>query len=452
MSKIRLKTLPISLVALVGLMAWGSAASSSDSSSSASPSESPSAEVELICHTNNPADCYPKVFQPTDEFQVVHPDQDLPPGLHVRLNINTGLKEAKINVPDEHRPDLEGLPVDSSVVVVEPDPPSADDDQPKIPPNAPAYDPAGKIKEPKSASSGEAGAFYKSLTILKKGLDVDGALEMLEEISHDIYYGLKIAEDYDTVHELFCLATAPSPAAATNDDGATLRRARVAALTLASTVQNHPKALREIERHWARLSSSLCPASTRSPRTTTLGTAIFSLLPPADAADQTPPDASLTKIRVSLLTGLLKSPVLRAKFLAASPAGGSAHILRILTSPPPAGLSEDDATAWAATQRRSAQLLNDVFLDADMGAALGEWPSSGKAPLSAKECAALHEAGGTAHGREECLDWHVERLQKEFKKDGDHWSHELGKKLAEARKNTKPRKNKKNKDQDKEEL
>src|SRR5690606_37699417 len=98
----------------IGLMACGS------STSSPEPSSSPSAEVELICHTDNPADCYPKVFQATDEFQVVRPDQEIPPGLHVRLDINTGLREAKLNVPGEDRPDLEGLPVDSSVVVVEP--------------------------------------------------------------------------------------------------------------------------------------------------------------------------------------------------------------------------------------------------------------------------------------------------------------------------------------------
>jgi hypothetical protein len=28
-------------------------------------------------------------------------------------------------------------------------------------------------------------------------------------------------------------------------------------------------------------------------------------------------------------------------------------------------------------------------------------------------------------------------LRKQFKRDGDHWSHDLGKKLAEARKNKK---------------
>ncbi|KAK3901587.1 hypothetical protein C8A05DRAFT_34712, partial [Staphylotrichum tortipilum] len=248
MARFRLAMLPLNLLALISLMALGTSASSPDessSSSSLSPSPSPPADVELICHTDNPAECYPKIFQPTDEFQVVHPDQDLPLGLHVRLNVNTGTREAKINVPDEAvDASLAGLPVDSSVVIVEPD--AADQQQqqqpPPLPPNAPAYDAAGKIKTPKPGAAGgnpgEAGAFYESLTILKKGLDVDAALEMLEDIAHDIYYGLKIVEDRATVHELLCLSTSPSTPPP---------RARLAALALSSALQNNPKALAELE-------------------------------------------------------------------------------------------------------------------------------------------------------------------------------------------------------------
>ncbi|KAJ4295665.1 hypothetical protein N0V88_004367 [Collariella sp. IMI 366227] len=253
MAKFRLNMLPLNLLALVSLMAWGATASSSISNDT--PSPSPSADVELICHTDNPAECYPKVFQATDEFQKVHHDQDLPIGLHVRLNVQTGEREAKINVPDEIDPALEGLPVDSSVVIVDRD--LFEPEQPLIPRDAPAYDPAGKIKVPKTESSEEGSAFYKTLTILKKGLDVDAALEMLEDISHDIYYGLKIAEDYDTVHELFCLSSANDPATTT--------RARLAALTLASTIQNNPKALAELEAHWPKLSPSTCGPSSTTP-------------------------------------------------------------------------------------------------------------------------------------------------------------------------------------------
>jgi nucleotide exchange factor SIL1 len=408
--------LPLNLLALIGLMAWGASAGESASS----PSPSPSADVELICHTDNPAECYPKLFQATDEFQIVHPDQDLPLGLHVRLDVTTGLKEAKINVPDEHDPALEGLPVDSSMVVVEQE---EAEEQIKLPPNAPAYEAAGKIKEPKIANPDESSAFYKSLTILKKGLDVDNALEMLEDISHDIYYGLKIAEDYDTVHELFCLATAPP------SSPQSLTRARLAALTLSSTLQNNPKALAEIETHWPKLGPSVCPSSTTT-TTTPLSTSVFTLLPTQEGQDA---DPSLTKARISLLTTLLKSPHLRTHFLTTSPSsgGGPSEILRILTSP------ATSSPAWSGTQRRAAQLLTDTFLDADMGAALGEWPAPNQAQLTDAECAALaaaEEAAETQGREEECLDWHVGRLRAQFRGDADHWSHELGRGIGEARK------------------
>ncbi|KAK4153945.1 hypothetical protein C8A00DRAFT_14888 [Chaetomidium leptoderma] len=433
MTKFRLKMLPINLVALIGLMAWGASASAGEPDT---PSPSPSAEVELICHTDNPAECYPKLFQATDEFQVVHPDQDLPIGLHVRLDVTTGRKEAKINVPDEIDPALAGLPVDSSVVVVERDQEAEpDQDQIKLPPNAPAYDSAGQIK-PKPANSGEASAFYKSLTILKKGLDVDGALEMLEDISHDIYYGLKIAEDYETVHELFCISTAAA------DEATTLTRARLAALTLASTVQNNPKALAEIEQHWPKLSPSLCESASSGRATVPLQTAIFTLLPTTKSTTISKleqADPVLTKARISLLTGLLKSPLFRTHFLT-STSGGPSDILHILTTK-----TEEDSEAWTPTQRRAALLLLDNFLDADMGATLGQWPSptttaAAAAQRSHKECASLESSGkGQGQGQEEgCLDYHVAQLRERFARDKEHWSHELGRKIGEARKRAAP--------------
>lgn len=429
MARFRLKMLPINLVALIGLMAWGTSASSA----SAESAPSPSADVELICHTDNPAECYPKVFQATDEFQIVRPDQDLPIGLHVRLNVYTGLKEAKINVPDEHDPSLEGLPVDSSVVIVERD---EAEEKLKPAPNAPAYEPVGAVKKPKSADAGEGSAFYKSLTILKKGLDIDGALEMLEDISHDIYYGLKIAEDYETVHELFCLSTAPLSSPSTDDDdnkvATTLRRARLAALTLSSTLQNNPTALASIETHWPKLAPSLCGSgSSNSGRTTPLSTNIFTLLPtPSSSSSSSSP---LTKARISLLKGLLKSPLFRAAFLSNTNTNnnGASYILRILTTTTNPATQPEDEEEWAQTQRRAALLLLDTFLDSDMGAAVGEWPPAGRAQLKDGECAALFgvdggDGGEKGEGREEeCVDWLVKGLSEKYRKDKGHWSHEL---------------------------
>lgn len=37
-----------------------------------------------------------KVFQPTAEWQTIQPGQGIPPGLHVRMNLQTGQKEAKL--------------------------------------------------------------------------------------------------------------------------------------------------------------------------------------------------------------------------------------------------------------------------------------------------------------------------------------------------------------------
>ncbi|KAK3311233.1 uncharacterized protein B0T15DRAFT_67223 [Chaetomium strumarium] len=434
MTRSQLKMLPLNLVALISLMAWSAAASTpshSSSSETSTPSASPSADVELICHTDNPAECYPKIFQATDEFQVVHDDQDLPLGLHVRLNVYTGKKEAKINVPDENDVALEGLPVDSSVVIVERDQSGQGgeaSDQVRLSPNAPPYDPAGKIKTPESAKSDEGSAFYKSLAILKKGLDVDGALEMLEDISHDIYYGLKIAEDYETVRELFCLAASESSSAA-GDAHTSLTRARLAALTLSSAVQNNPKALAEIERHWTtKLSSSLC----RSDSTEPLGTTTFVLLAPSlsspssssssSASATADTDPALTKARISLLSGLLRSPILRRDFLAS---GGPSHLLRIL-------IARNRQPEWLLAQRSAAFLLLDNFLDPDMGATMGEWPT--QAQLPKEECAAREDKQQGKDGEEgECLDWHVEQLRSRHAAI-DHWSHELWSKLAKYRK------------------
>ncbi|KAK4189708.1 hypothetical protein QBC35DRAFT_492122 [Podospora australis] len=425
----RLKMLPLSLLALTaGITAV--AASSPDTPPAQPPAPSPSADVELICHTNNPAECYPKIFQPTDQFQIVHPDQDLPLGLHVRLNIATGQKEAKINVPDEINPELAGLPVDSSIVVVEPnqDDSSSPPPPPKPPANAPAYDPAGKIKEPPSSSKEESTAFYKSLTILKKGLDVDSALESLEDISHDIYFGLKIAEDYDTIRQLFCLANTAdlfsSSSSSSPSSEKTNSRARLAALTLAGTVQNNPKALAEVEKHWQRgLSQPKVSGCIDIPRQ--LFTFTFTDDNSASSATTT---AAVAKARLSALSGLLKSPIIRVEFLAA---GGPEEILSFLnrirsssSSSSPAGSSD----GWEGAYRTAAFLMLDNFLDGEMGAALGEWPRGNQAHDS--ECLKKDPWQVTA----ECWDWTAHQFSKHNAKDRDHWSHDLAKKLVQQRK------------------
>ncbi|KAK3330429.1 hypothetical protein B0H66DRAFT_61915 [Apodospora peruviana] len=413
MATLNLRRLPLSLVALIGLLLV-SATATEDSA----PSPSPSAEVELICHTDNPTECYPKIFQATNEFQIVRPDQDLPKGLHVRLNVQTGQKEAKINVPDELNTALEGLPVDSSVVVVEPEDQEA---QIKIPPNAPAYDPAGKIKEPRAETQDEGNAFYKSLSILKKGLNVDEALEMLEDISHDIYYGLKIAEDYDTTKQLFCLANTGEIFTSTDDPSSSkvLHRAKLAALTISSAVQNNPKALSEIEKHWPALQKVRCPGTGSSSSNEPLGTATFRLV---SGQRQQTNDPSLAKARVSAISGLLKNKAIRTHFLAN---GGMERLLDVLVMDD----GDEEESSWEPAQRKAGLLVLDNFLDEDMGAVLGEWPTTPQA--EDEVCAARTTITTELTG--ECWDWHAKKLADRH--DKGHWSVELWNKLREQRKN-----------------
>ncbi|KAM7222622.1 hypothetical protein V8F06_002116 [Rhypophila decipiens] len=420
-----MRSLPPSLFAVLGLMLVGATASSAQP-----PAPSPAAddEVELICHTDNPAECYPKIFQATDEFQIVRPDQDLPKGLHVRLNVQTGQKEAKINVPDEEIAAVAGLPVDSSIVIVDQD---TEDAPVKPPKNAPAYDPIGKIKKPLASNPEQAKAetadFHKSLAILKKGLDIDAALEMLEDISHDIYYGLKITEDYDTVKNLFCLANtgsifAPAPHSASSmfdTHRATLSRAKLAALTISSAVQNNPAALSEIEKHWQTLQTIKCPGSSEP-----LSTAAFRLISPLGLnQEESTNDPNVAKARISAISGLLKNKSLRRHFLSA---GGMDLLLDILTLNP----TTQDDDEWEPAQRKAGLLILDNFLDADMGAAVGEWPSA-KSPKQAtdKDCASRQKVSG------DCWDWHAKQLADRHRKsDRNHWSVELWDKLKEQRK------------------
>ncbi|KAK0730717.1 hypothetical protein B0H67DRAFT_48084 [Lasiosphaeris hirsuta] len=411
MAKLRLRSLPLNLLALVGIILVGVTASSSPSpkESASSPSSLPSGDVELICHTDNPAECYPKLFQATEDFQVVRDDQDLPIGLHVRLDVTTGRKEAKINVPDEVNPALEGLPVDTSMVIIEQE--ETGNTPLKVPRNAPVYEPAGKIKMPRNPDApGEGGAFSQSLAVLKKGLNVDEALEMLEDISHDIYYGLKITEDYDTVRQLFCLANTGAIFAA-SPSATVLGRARLAALTLGSAVQNNPKALAEIERHWPSLQKERCPDSTED-----LATAAFRLVAPTSRPAETrESDPALAKVRISAISGLIKNDGLRKQFLAN---GGMNLLLEVLVG--------SDEAEWEPAQKKTAFLILDNFLDKNMGAALGEWPTETQA--KDKECAQRPDLRG------DCWDWNAKKLADRFKSDKSHWSVELYSKLKEQRK------------------
>ncbi|KAK6948643.1 hypothetical protein Daesc_010413 [Daldinia eschscholtzii] len=432
----------VALATLVASSALSFTYASSTSPSSSPPAESPSAETELICHTDNPAECYPKVFSATEEFQTVHDDQDLPPGLHVQLDIQTGKKQAKLYNPAEENPALEGLPVDRSVVVVDPERPEDegdDDDKPRIPSGAPAYEPVGVVKAPKEKNEG----FISALETLKRSSgsgsgsgsgssavrpeELDKALEDLEDLSHGIYYGLQIAEDPDALHALFCLLTARD--AAQSARPLSQRTDFLASSILASSIRNNQPALRAVEKSWDALLDKACkatssPSPSSSSSTTSSSYDLKSELfakttrKSADKGGQgreegkgeeeaeAEAEAYAARLNLAVLDGLLKSPTITQQFLAHD---GMRHLLQILLQTDP---------VWDPRKAKVARIVSDIFLDEDLGAVLGVWPTTARVAE-----AAVCEAGGEDSLDEGCWEYHLESMARD--PDAPEWCRPL---------------------------
>ncbi|KAI3322234.1 hypothetical protein HD806DRAFT_143323 [Xylariaceae sp. AK1471] len=370
-------------------------------SASSPPVVSPAAKSELICHTDNPAECYPKVFSATEEFQIVHDDQDLPPGLHVQLDVQTGQKQAKLYNPDEENPALAGLPVHHDVLVVDPELPP---DAPKIPDGAPAYDPVGVVKAPEQKNE----EFSKALQTIKKSSErqqsveadaLDAALQLLEDLSHDMYYGLQIAEDSEAVQSLFCLLSRGDEAEG-QIRPITERVGFLASSILSSAVRNNPPALAAIEKSWDAITEKLCQSDSRS-----IKHDIFHQLAPLSVPDtkQESEEADSTRLYLPVIGGLLKAPKIRTEFLEND---GMQSFLQILLR---------EGGVWEPRRAKVAQIISDTFLDEDLGATLGLWPTKRQA-VDISKCA----EGALG---DECWWYHLEKIGQDA--EGPEWSQPL---------------------------
>ncbi|ROV89965.1 hypothetical protein VMCG_10088 [Cytospora schulzeri] len=386
---------------IFALLTFGASAATkaADSSTGASANT----DQDLICHSDDPTECYPRLFQATNDFQEVHIDQDLPPGLHVRLDVNTGRREAKLNDPNEQNPALEGLPVDSAMVIVEQEEGSDDawaSSEPQIPKGAPQYEPVGKVKTPQQESQ----VFHDSLTVLKtlalNDRPIDAALEILGDISHDIYYGLKVAEDANAIRELLCMMSSQDIFSKDGEEDVVSQAGKAAAI-VGAALQNNQKALEEVEKYWDDISQTTCAGSDRK-----LGNAVFNMLVPDVSSSEHASGSeanrlSLTKAKAGALRGLIKSPKIRDDFLAN---GGMAQVLQVLVLERP---------EMVPAQQKLANLVLDSFLDESMGATPGVWP----------------RAGDVDHD----WDYQLKTLAKLHKAEKEHWSAELWKRLQEQR-------------------
>lgn len=354
---------------------------------------------EMICSKENAIDCYPRIFEPTENFAQIREGQDLPPGLHVRMDIYSGTKEARLNIPmkGEESPSIE-VPIERAMVVV--DQPEAEEIEPnkpamrdQVPIKAPVFETAGKIVPP-PPSGDDFSNFQKAMNNLNnEGEGYDAALDDLKDLSHDIYYGLEIVKDEHVLEELVCLilgsASAKHPA---RENG----RDHKAASILASALQNNPTALKKVGDFKQLVLYPKCGPDSKTAQGDFVSVLQRSL------GEET--DAQALKSKVAAISGLLKEEHIRDEFL-------QQGVLELLLA-----IFLKEGSGFDVVRKRVVQLVTDTFLDEEMGAELGIWPKSAAFPITLCRREEVKLDGG-------CWEYHVEAFGK--KDTAQTWSEEF---------------------------
>ncbi|KAH8820335.1 putative nucleotide exchange factor SIL1 [Xylogone sp. PMI_703] len=272
----------------------------------------------------------------------------------------------------------------------------------------PEYNPAGKIQPPRPEDS-EFETFRNAMLFPKmEGSEFDAALDDLSELSHDIYYGVEIVKDGPVLERLVCLlARQPFGHEVENRKG----RDHKAASILGNAVQNNPTALKELSKMQDSILYPTC--ETNAHGDTKSGDSIVKLLHSQLSMEHNP---AALRAKVSALSGFLRDPSIRNKFIAD---GGMELLLTIF-------LKEGDGK-WSTVKEKVANLVMDNFLDEEMGAVLGIWP---KLPVSANEVCQNSDKE-TSDG---CWEYHLEKFLASSNSDADKdWGAELLRTLEKQR-------------------
>ncbi|RKF77051.1 Nucleotide exchange factor SIL1 [Golovinomyces cichoracearum] len=369
--------------------------------------ESPSSDTELICSPTSSTDCYPKIFQPTINFQNIREGQDIPHGLHVRMNIYTGEKEARLNIPmaDEASTanEIQALPIEISMTDFNGLTDQKNPDLPKISIEQESHRPdtdeksnsEGKIQIP--ASTDELHTFQQSLTILKsRESSFVQALDDLSELSHDIYYGRELAEDGVIVEMLVCLTLGLE---LDNVPIAQINVERLAASILNSALQNNPAALKGAAKNIRKIIYPSC----NSNKTNEVGEENNFITTLQRNTEQIN-DPLILRTKVTTLSRLLKIESFRDFFLE----NKGIELLFILFSKN----SED----FRMLKRRIGELLMENFLDDSLGAHLNSWPK-----FQQKSVAFCEK--NQIDFEECCWEYHIEQFSAQY--PTEDWPNEL---------------------------
>jgi nucleotide exchange factor SIL1 len=330
------------------------------------------------------------------------------------MNIYSGEREARLNIPMEGEEgySAEAVPEEQAIVIVEqPEDAELVEEQTamrdQVPEQPPAYDPAGKVVPPPLNDGGEMGTFQQAMIFVGvEGRAFDSALDDLNELSHDIYYGVEIAKNGPVLEKLVCLTLGQGSERFPADKQ---KRDHKAASILASSIQNNPKALDEVAKFWKLVMYPTCGTEHMEAKARGKGNFV-SVLKGRLGREK---DPQTLKAKITAISGLLKEPAIRNDFLGT---GGMELLLAIWLK---------KGEQWDGVRRKVAQLVMDNFLDESMGATLGVWP---KQPVAD---ATLCETKGKML-QDGCWEHHVGGFLE--REPDTEWASDFVKELTEQRK------------------
>ncbi|GME88547.1 unnamed protein product [[Candida] boidinii] len=163
------------------------------------------ADNDMICPDDNPDNCYPKVFVPTNEWQEIKPEQHIPAGLHVRMNIDNMGREAKLpekSTNSQINKEIQAIAVDGDVnnaVVAVGEVHDTEENT-----NGANVNDQNKKRSNGSRGKPAPGELLNALKGVEEFSnndrtdnieDIMAHLEILDDLSHDIDYGVDISKN-----------------------------------------------------------------------------------------------------------------------------------------------------------------------------------------------------------------------------------------------------------------
>ncbi|KAJ1888568.1 nucleotide exchange factor sil1 [Kickxella alabastrina] len=186
-----------------------------------------SIDNETICSMNTSGDqtCYPRIFVATKEFQIIQLGQDIPPGLHVQIDMTTGEQRARL---------MDEADADAKALAIVPDKEDEDKSQLPPPPSHPGMSLAYNTKMHEYIDR-----LVSTAHALPDRTQIDSLMQVLgelEDLVHETRHAEQLLRDPGAVSAFLRLS---DPSASAMSWPSTVRR--LSSMVLGASVQNNHK-------------------------------------------------------------------------------------------------------------------------------------------------------------------------------------------------------------------